>query len=795
MPRAVHVLMVEDSEDDAHLLTRELQRQGFEPTVSRVDTGPALRESLASSDWDVVISDHNMPGFSGDEALSLVQASSIRTCPSSSCRARAARSTPSTRCARAPATSSSRTGCTGWRRSSSASCWRSALRAEQRRIAAALEESQRQLRESQQLEAVGRLAGGVAHDFNNLVAAILSYADLILHSLPPGDPHRDDVEEIKRAGRHAAELTRQLVAFSRQQVLATTVLNLNDVVHDGAGAAAAASSGRLVTCRDPRSHPNAVAHEGRPHADRTGADEPGDQRPRRDAGRRHAARSRPTTSGPERRASRIGRPAPGQYVRLEVRDTGVGIAAGHPVEDLRPVLHDQGAGQGHGPRSRDGVRHRSSRAADTIYVDSEPGHGATFTIYLPRTIESADRKSRSRVGAAEFHAAAAVSSVVGLRPPHEGPDRRRAAGAAAGRVLAGCRCSRCCGQQPPAATNTEAGAWSSRPAWRGCSAICSTPMPGARNPCSPTAGRRYRRYRVGDRPPRDRYDRARQRGHRSRPAAVADDAAGRGGRRTRGARPTDRIAAGRHSADGRGRGARIAARPISIACAISRPSMQAAPGRAGGHAEPAGLPAPVWRTSLRLPDRLGRLRGRRRHGGARAGQRRQPPRRVAGAERRPPGARPAAGAAAGRRGRDRASVDARLREARPAAGPARGRAPRAHVAARGRQPRARGVQLLGVARLAGAAPRDRRLQRGDRDGLRRSARRGAARTRCAGSARPPSAWARSSTSCCSLSPAHPHRAEARSAWTSSAAAAAIAGRSRAAIIPSAGVDVHDRVQD
>ena len=63
----------------------------------------------------------------------------------------------------------------------------SLMRAEQRKIAAALEESQRQLQESRQLEAVGRLAGGVAHDFNNLVAAILSYADLILHSLPPGD--------------------------------------------------------------------------------------------------------------------------------------------------------------------------------------------------------------------------------------------------------------------------------------------------------------------------------------------------------------------------------------------------------------------------------------------------------------------------------------------------------------------------------------------------------------------------------------------------------------------------------
>jgi DNA-binding NtrC family response regulator len=65
--------MVEDSDDDAQLLKRELQRQGFEPDVTRVDSGPDLRSALIAHDWDVVISDHNMPGFSGDEALKLVK--------------------------------------------------------------------------------------------------------------------------------------------------------------------------------------------------------------------------------------------------------------------------------------------------------------------------------------------------------------------------------------------------------------------------------------------------------------------------------------------------------------------------------------------------------------------------------------------------------------------------------------------------------------------------------------------------------------------------------------------------
>ena len=84
-----------------------------------------------------------------------------------------------------------------------------------------------ELRQAHKMEAVGRLAGGIAHDFNNLLTAIVGYAELVLGQLPTDSVLRNDVEEIRRAGHSAASLTRQLLAFSRKQVLTPQILDLN----------------------------------------------------------------------------------------------------------------------------------------------------------------------------------------------------------------------------------------------------------------------------------------------------------------------------------------------------------------------------------------------------------------------------------------------------------------------------------------------------------------------------------------------------------------------------------------
>jgi two-component system cell cycle sensor histidine kinase/response regulator CckA len=257
-----------------------------------------------------------------------------------------------------------------------------------------------EFRQAQKMEAVGRLAGGVAHDFNNLLNVIRGFTELTLRGLPPDDPQRRRLQEILKATERASSLTGQLLAFSRKQVLQPRVFDLNGVVSDvekmlepligedvdllidldlGLGRVRADRGqieqvlmNLLVNARD------AMPEGGKITVTTRDAD--------LDEG---SAREHPGAR-------------PGRYVLLEVADEGVGMDAEVRRHIFEPFFTTKptGKGTGLGLATAYGIVKQSD---GYVEVETEPGHGTTFRVYLPRVqdaVEGAPRKQGGPAGPA-----------------------------------------------------------------------------------------------------------------------------------------------------------------------------------------------------------------------------------------------------------------------------------------------------------------------------------------------------------------------------------------------------------
>jgi len=237
-----------------------------------------------------------------------------------------------------------------------------------------------QLRQVQKMEAVGRLAGGVAHDFNNILGVILGHSQILLSGMGPNDPRRPRVDQIMSASQRAAGLTRQLLAFSRRQVFETRVLDLNQTIES-----VIKMLGRLIG-EDVTLSFRPGESLGRVRADPTQIEQvlmnlavnARDAMP--DGGRLVIET---TTAAIDDDYVRVhGGAAPGRYLCIAVSDTGHGMSKDVQAHIFEPFFttKEPGKGTGLGLSTVYGIVKQSE---GFIYLYSEPGRGTTFKIYLP----------------------------------------------------------------------------------------------------------------------------------------------------------------------------------------------------------------------------------------------------------------------------------------------------------------------------------------------------------------------------------------------------------------------------
>jgi PAS domain S-box-containing protein len=259
--------------------------------------------------------------------------------------------------------------------------------AERRRAEEALRRSEEELRQAQKMEAIGRLAGGIAHDFNNLLSIILSYSSMMMESLSPSDPLRADAEQIGIAGQRARDLTRQLLAFSRRQMMRPEVLDLGEVVR-GLEPMLRRVLGEDIELSIPLARPTALVKVDPGQMQQIIMNLVVNARDAMPDGGKLRIDAADVLLDDAHVARHLGTGTkPGPHVVLSVSDTGAGMDAPTQARVFEPFFttKPKGKGTGLGLSTVLGIVEQSG---GHIAVESMVGRGSTFRIYLPRTNET-----------------------------------------------------------------------------------------------------------------------------------------------------------------------------------------------------------------------------------------------------------------------------------------------------------------------------------------------------------------------------------------------------------------------
>jgi signal transduction histidine kinase len=388
MPQSLKVLLVEDNPDDAKMVLRELKRAGFEPISQRVDTEVGFLDSL-QNDLDFILSDYAMPEFSGLRALELLKKSGLEI--------------PfiliSGTIGEDIAVEAMHLGATDYLLKDRLARLGPAVR---RALQEVEERDQRrqiekQFIEAQKMEVIGQLAAGVAHDFNNILAIIMGYSDLMTLKIAPDNEFKSYLETIRSSGERAASLTRQLLIFSRKQTVQLVVLDINEVLKD--------LDKMLRRIIDETIELTILpgARLGRVKADSGYVGQvlmnltvnARDAMP--NGGKITIATSNATLDENDARAQTGA--IPGDYVMFSVSDTGTGM-----TEEVKARMFEaffttkpKGKGTGLGLATCQTIVQQSR---GHIAVQSELGQGTTFKIYFPRVDQPLDVTGRPRTGSA-----------------------------------------------------------------------------------------------------------------------------------------------------------------------------------------------------------------------------------------------------------------------------------------------------------------------------------------------------------------------------------------------------------